>query len=85
MRTEYRKEHVAQVNCVNKDRILVYGVLLVLPSAFLPTQSNPRIALKSAQEQEDRRRRRNTRDRARRAAETAEQKGVKVEKWVGEG
>ena len=41
--------------------------------------SNPRRALKLAQEQEDRRRRRNERDRARRAAETAEQrpKGVK--------
>ena len=36
--------------------------------------SNPRRALKLAQEQEDRRRCRNERDRARCAAETAEQR-----------
>ena len=37
----------------------------VLPSTFLLTWSNPKRALKSAQEQQDRRRRRNKRDRAR--------------------
>ena len=46
----------------------------VLPSASLLTRSNPRRALKLAQEQEDWRRRRNKRDRAWRAAETAEQR-----------
>ena len=51
VRTEYRKEHMAKANCVNKDRILVYEVLLLqsLPSAFLLTRNNPRRALKSAQ------------------------------------
>ena len=34
MLTEYRKEHVAKVNCVNKDRILVYGVLLLQSFTF---------------------------------------------------
>ena len=32
--TEYRKEHVAKVNCVNKGRILVYGVLLLHSFTF---------------------------------------------------
>ena len=55
-----------QSRLCDKDRILAYGILLfrVLPSAFLLTRSNPRRPLKSAQEQEDRRRRRNKRDRA---------------------
>ena len=52
----------------------------VLPSAFLLTRSDPRRALKSAQEQEDWRRRRNKRDRARRAAETAEQRSERLKK-----
>ena len=47
----------------------------------MDTQSNPRRALKSAQEQEDRRQRRNERDRARRAAEIAEQRGERLRKW----
>ena len=34
VRTEYRKEHVAKVNCVNKDRTLVYGVLLLQSFTF---------------------------------------------------
>ena len=44
MRTEYQKEHVAKVNCVNKDRILVYRVLLLerfcLHGAILEELSN---------------------------------------------
>ena len=46
------------------------------------THSNPRRALKSAQERrsKDRRRRRNERDRARRAAETAEQRSERLRK-----
>ena len=44
------------------------------------TQSNPRRALKSAQEQDDRRRRRNERDRGRCAAETAEQRSERLRK-----
>ena len=47
----------------------------VLPSAFLLTQSNPRRALKSAQEQEDRQQGRN-----KGAAETAEQRGERLKK-----
>ena len=43
--------------------------------------SNPRIALKSAQEQEDRRWCRNERDRAWRAAETVEQRSERLRKW----
>ena len=46
----------------------------------MDAHSNPRRALKSAQEQEDRRRRRNERDRARRAAETAEQRSERLRK-----
>ena len=46
----------------------------------MDTQSNPRRALKSAQEQEDRRQHRNERDRARRAAETAEQRSERLRK-----
>ena len=44
------------------------------------TRSNVRRALKSAQEQEDRRRRRIKIDRARRAAETAEQRSERLKK-----
>ena len=32
--TEYRKEHVAKVNCVNKDHTLVYRVLLLQSFTF---------------------------------------------------
>ena len=46
----------------------------------MDAHSNPRRALKSAQEQEDRRWRRNERDRARRAAETAEQRSERLRK-----
>ena len=46
----------------------------------MDTQSNPRRALKSAQEQ-DRRRCRNERDRAQHAAETAEQRSERLRKW----
>ena len=46
----------------------------------MDAHSNPRRALKSAQEQEDRRRRRNKRDRARRAAETVEQMSERLRK-----
>ena len=52
----------------------------VLPSTFLLTWTNPGRALKSAQEQEDRRWRRNKRDRAQRAAETAEQRSKRLKK-----
>ena len=46
----------------------------------MDTQSNPRRALKSAQEQKDRRHRRNERDRAWRATETAEQRSKRLTK-----
>ena len=46
----------------------------------MDAHSNPRKALKLAQEQEDRRRRRNERDSARRAAETAEQRSERLRK-----
>ena len=46
----------------------------------METHSNPRRALKSAQEQEDRRWYRNERDRAWRAAETAEQRSERLTK-----
>ena len=52
----------------------------VLLLTFLLTWSNPKRALKSAQEQEDWQRRRNKRDRARRAAETAEQRSERLQK-----
>ena len=52
----------------------------VLPSTFLLTWSNPKRALKSVQEQEDRRRWRNKKDRARHAAETAEQRSKRLKK-----
>ena len=46
----------------------------------METHSSPRRALKSAQEQEDRRRPRNERDRARHAAKTAEQRSERLTK-----
>ena len=46
----------------------------------IDTHRNPRRALKSAQEQEDRWRRRNERDRARHAAETVEQRSERLRK-----
>ena len=47
----------------------------------MDAHSNPRRALKSAQEQEDRRWHRKERDRVRRAAETAEQRSKRLRKW----
>ena len=44
----------------------------------MDSQSNPRRALKSVQEQEDRRRHRNKRDRAQHAAETVEQRSERL-------
>ena len=80
MRAKYRKETWSK----NKDGTRVYKSPIselksrVLPSVFSATScnnahSNHRRALKSAQEQEDWWRCRNERDRARHAAETAEQ------------
>ena len=48
----------------------------------MDAHSNPRRALKSAQEQENHRRRRNERDRAWRAAETVEQRSERLRKQM---
>ena len=82
VRTEYWKERVAKVNCVNKGRILVYGVLLLQSftfSAFLLTQSNPRRALKSVQEQEE------TEETEPDVLQRQQNKGAKGWKAAGEG
>ena len=86
VRTEYRKEHMVKVNCMNITLLLspnpeFYSQRFSLHVLFnMGTQSNSRRALKSAQEQEDRRQRRNERDRARRAAETEKKMSERLRK-----
>ena len=81
VRTEYRKEHIVKVNINTLSVLLLspnpefYSQCFSLHILFnMDTQSNPRRALKSAQEQEDQRRQRNETDRAQRAAVAVEQR-----------